>query len=159
MASHISGERCLRMVPHEPHSWPEDTNRWHCDGRQPKGSMMLTDAERRAELPVETELVDGAWYSFPDGTLELFRPNAVFGDDVPPLYRMAPVARYEPPKPETPEPTGLGAVVRDANGFRWVSLITNGGMRWYGDRGSGRDIYGWSVIPQPVKVLSEGVEL
>lgn len=117
-----------------------------------KESMMLTDDERRAELPVETELVDGAWYSFPDGTMELFRPYAVFGDDVPPLYRMASVARYEPRKTEVAEPKGLGAVVRDSYGAVWVRTVDD---EWAG----ARCLVHWKAINQPVEVLSEGVEL
>lgn len=57
----------------------------------------------------------------------------------------------------TPEPTGLRAVVRDANGTGWV--------RWTARR---TDDYPWvcegvsvqrrwTDIPQPVTVLSEGV--
>lgn len=121
--------------------------------------MMLTDAERCAELPVETELVDGALYggygyvaTWLDGEWEF--------DELPsdwqPAFRYAPVARYEPSKPETPEPTGLGAVVRDANGMQWVR-VDSSGAKWCRQRPNCWEY--WAAIPQPVEVLSEGVEL
>lgn len=114
---------------------------------------MLTDDERRAELPVETELVDGAWYQSED------RAGLILGCDLKPngkrvWFRLAPVACYEPPKPkpETPEPQNVGAVVRDAHGGVYVRNIND---EW---NSTGVTLQ-WSRIKQPVEVLSEGVEL
>lgn len=114
------------------------------------------------KLPIETELVDRSWYllagvtyavylapSFYRGTTgEIVNPGAVT------IERLAPVVRYEPPKPEVAEPTGLGAVIRS------FTLLTRcptvGHMPWIDSVGN---TYAWRDLAQPVEVLSEGVEL
>lgn len=60
-------------------------------------------------------------------------------------------AQTRPPKP--PEPTGLGAVVEDIEGERWVRLDSDM-YPWFA-RGS-RDFSAWEHI-DAVRVLSEGV--
>lgn len=57
----------------------------------------------------------------------------------------------EPPKPE--EPTGLGAVVEDADGIRYVLHGVPDGEGWCDPDGIGRR---WGSI-SAVRVLSEGV--
>ena len=61
-----------------------------------------------------------------------------------------------PPKP--PEPTGLGAVVEDAEGRIWVrrSLVP-GDLPWDLARDREASGFGWSQIAA-VRVLSEGVQ-
>jgi hypothetical protein len=62
----------------------------------------------------------------------------------------------KPPKPE--EPTGLGAVVEDADGERYVGLgdhYGGGALRWKGDRGMTFTSYDRIDV---VRVLSEGVQ-
>lgn len=61
-----------------------------------------------------------------------------------------------PPKP--PEPTGLGAVVEDAEGCKWVRVFEAGAeagrdVRW----ASGASREPWSTVAA-VRVLSEGVQ-
>ena len=60
-------------------------------------------------------------------------------------------AQTRPPKPE--EPTGLGAVVEDTEGERWVRLDSDM-YPWFA-QGS-RDFSAWEHI-DAVRVLSEGV--
>jgi hypothetical protein len=58
-----------------------------------------------------------------------------------------------PPKP--PEPQGLGAVVEDAEGRRWVRV--NALIPWPYEKGDTR--VSWTAVaPAPVRVLSEGVK-
>jgi hypothetical protein len=58
-----------------------------------------------------------------------------------------------PPKP--PEPQGLGAVVEDAEGRRWVRV--NALIPWQYEKGDTR--VSWTAVaPAPVRVLSEGVK-
>ena len=63
----------------------------------------------------------------------------------------------EPPKPD--EPTGLGAVVEDANGNRWVSVTNRGADdRWQPNNlRSDKARKGYADIAA-VRVLSEGVD-
>jgi len=74
-------------------------------------------------------------------------------------YRLQAALRslITPPKPE--EPTGLGAVVEDAEGYFWIRSATSGGDPWRAEGArapGGRSFHTWSDIVA-VKVLSEGV--
>jgi hypothetical protein len=60
-------------------------------------------------------------------------------------------ARPTPPRPE--EPTGLGAVVEDAEGKRWVRSVVTPARPWY-TRNKSKP---WDEIVA-VRVLSEGVQ-
>ena len=60
-------------------------------------------------------------------------------------------ANPTPPKPD--EPTGLGAVVEDANGVRWVKVFEGDMWQDHRDRSIWR---GWNGV-NAVRVLSEGV--
>lgn len=57
-----------------------------------------------------------------------------------------------PPRPE--EPTGLGAVVEDDRGRQWVRGFQEDDAPWVCDHFVSRS---FSDIPNPVRVLSEGV--
>lgn len=59
----------------------------------------------------------------------------------------------KPPKPD--EPTGLGAVVEDAEGGKWVRIVSSAGWWWRSNRTS-RNLR-WSAV-DAVRVLSEGVQ-
>lgn len=66
-------------------------------------------------------------------------------------------AQTKPPKPA--EPTGLGAVVEDADGLRWVRVADDGlafAWRPVGNRTSYEDNRYWKRVAA-VSVLSEGV--
>jgi len=67
-------------------------------------------------------------------------------------------ANPTPPKPE--EPTGLGAVVEDADGVRWVLNNPRGYGKWSRENaaadGLPRDYKTWRMVTA-VRVLSEGV--
>lgn len=119
-------------------------------------------------LPVEHELVDENVYQIGDTyvwwdlasrqfRVPLFRDTdaVVVQTSGLPVHRLAPVARYEPPVPETPEPKGLGAVVRDAKQNYWSRTNRDWAYVWSGYGKWAR----WSDISQPAEVLSEGVEL
>lgn len=58
----------------------------------------------------------------------------------------------KPPKPE--EPTGLGAVVEDAEDSKWVRIESRTGWWWRNPAGQNRR---WPEI-DAVRVLSEGVQ-
>ena len=64
-------------------------------------------------------------------------------------------ANPRPPKPE--EPTGLGAVVEDAEGARWTRSIVGGNVTptWSESLSGARRVYGDIGA---VRVLSEGVQ-
>lgn len=69
--------------------------------------------------------------------------------------------KYANPTPKIEEPTGLGAVVVDADGLRWTRYDTQGdGQPWCCDGpGPQRPVerrFSWSDI-NAVRVLSEGV--
>lgn len=116
---------------------------------------MLTDDERRAELHVETELVDGALYggygyvvTWLDGEWEF---DANLPSDWQPAFRYAPVARYEPPKFEFAELPKLGlATTRELLKELTARIETD-----YAVGGGGLDYS--TVKGRPS--LSEGVEL
>ena len=67
--------------------------------------------------------------------------------------------------PETPEPTNLMAIVRDAEGYLWFRSVWFRSV-WFRpakhDNRWERVVDGvwrsWSDLPQPVEVLFEGVE-
>ena len=61
-------------------------------------------------------------------------------------------ANPKPPKPE--EPTGLGAVVEDAEGSKWVRIESRTGWWWRNPVGQ---THRWSDI-DAVRILSEGVQ-
>lgn len=62
-------------------------------------------------------------------------------------------AEPETPKPE--EPTGLGAVVEDADGLQWVRIESPPGWWWW--RNSNGETRWWPDI-DAVRSLSEGVQ-
>lgn len=112
-----------------------------------------------AELPVETELVDGVRYMDRNGCVAYWYNNqwSTANGQFQPVNRLGPVARYEPPKPETPEPKGLGAVVRTARGNTYVRSDSSSAKRVWARVGYG--YCRWLDLEQPIEVLSEGVEL
>lgn len=79
------------------------------------------------------------------------RPESAGSDDVSDAAASLRLLT-RPPKPE--EPTGLGAVVEDAEGVLWVQFEAVTGY-WWRNRG-GRNLR-WSDIGA-VRVLSEGVK-
>lgn len=60
-----------------------------------------------------------------------------------------------PPRPE--EPTGLGAVVEDAEGRQWTR-IARGVSQWQIQTGAGQPFVRYGEIDDVVRVLSPGVE-
>lgn len=69
------------------------------------------------------------------------------------LYGLATSIESQTRPPKPPEPTGLGAVVEDSEGVRWVRHRTSGGGGWFVD-GIART---YDRI-DAVRVLSEGVQ-
>jgi hypothetical protein len=70
------------------------------------------------------------------------------------LSLRAALREFANPTPRTEEPQGLGAVVEDAEGYRWVSAVHENRRRWYQPlRG------GWVDFADvgATRVLSEGV--
>lgn len=66
----------------------------------------------------------------------------------------AALREFADPKPRIEEPRGLGAVVRDSSGLKWIRVTnTPGTFPWLRD---GYGVEGWSNI-DAVEVLSEGV--
>lgn len=110
--------------------------------------LITIDPESREEV----ERLAEAWRS---------QTHATLGTEPMSLdaYRMQAALREfaspTPPKPE--EPTGDGAVVEDANGYRWVRIASQGespdSPPW---RHRGHSARFWASV-KAVKVLSEGV--
>lgn len=140
--------QCPSDDVHIAHAHRHRRGMWWCEG---------LEALTPPELPVETEMVYGAWYGSDNAGVVPMRYRGVLdgGFSIRP-WRLAPVARYEPSKPETPEPKGLGAVVRDARSKPWV----RGPNGWLLAR-NGDDIADrkWEMLAQPVEILSPGVEI
>lgn len=69
-------------------------------------------------------------------------------------FRLGRAARYVP---ETAEPTGLGAVVRDGNDIDWIrnarATNSHSDTSWRAPSGAWRP---WSALTRPVTVLSHG---
>lgn len=75
------------------------------------------------------------------------------------LIASAITAQIPPPKPsKPPEPTGLGAVVEDADGTQWVRIQTDYSSPWLVRGAVNHPLHKhkWDSIAA-VKVLSEGV--
>jgi hypothetical protein len=119
---------------------------------------LLERNKAQAELPVEHELEDDARYMDRNYSVARWYNNqwSTANGHFQPVYRLGKVARYEPPKPEVAEPTGLGAVVREPGGLVYVRTDNEGQLRWWNDNSRWTR---WDQIPKPVEVLSEGVEL
>lgn len=111
------------------------------------------------DLPIETEFIEGEWYYNTDRKSETFRYVSGRLVDINGgrmitcagrIVRLAPATEY---RPAPAEPTGLGAVVRDARGYIAVRVheMPDRGCWYYHGRNS------WSSLRQPVEVLSEGV--
>lgn len=85
-----------------------------------------------------------------------FRPGSVLAEAVAAALRdtISAFANPTPPKPE--EPTGLGAVVEDAEGWRWVRRSTHPARPWTADTGTFQKSLDYADI-DVVRVLSEGV--
>lgn len=85
------------------------------------------------------------------------KANVLDGDRVTPMQAaLREFANPKPPKPD--EPTGMGAVVEDAYGQRYVGLgdrYSTGKLRWKGGRGMKFTSYDHIAA---VRVLSEGVQ-
>lgn len=166
--------RCSSSAPHQPHNFFDGSGIGkRCSGyAKPNSANELIDQVRSSAmippewpwpelpLPVETELIDDAWYAdATGGRIGVFQGEMIkrYTWTLPVWLRLAPVARYEPPKPETPEPTGLGAVVRDADGVLWVR------MDWkiapWLSHENGSTFWSDGILTKPVEVLSEGVQL
>ena len=82
-------------------------------------------------------------------------PSSGWVDDMQASLRE--FANPTPPKPD--EPQGLGAVVEDADGQRWLRVGTHGDCNdWRRVRGDLADsaAFDWSDF-EPIRVLSEGV--
>ena len=61
------------------------------------------------------------------------------------------IGHLTPPRPT--EPTGLGAVVKDGNGTRWVRMPDG---PWFDSKGLG--YITWANMPNVVEVLTPGIE-
>lgn len=102
------------------------------------------------DLPIETSLDPDAYYQSPrTGKVERGALTNAAGNGLP-WRRLGPVAEY---RPAPVEPTGLGAVVKDAKGHVWVR-IPKSIKPWRYSHNAG---FEWKQIDQPVTVLSEGV--
>lgn len=118
-------------------------------------------------LPIEHELVDGAWYVnkttrfmgqwlSKQGYIWSHSTATAYPNNGDTWLRMGPIAEY---RSAAAEPKGLGAVVRDARGGVWVRESVLHRTPWRNaEHGFGGN---WQVVKnkQPVEVLSEGVEL
>ena len=83
-------------------------------------------------------------------------PSGTNGDRMQAALRE--FANPTPPKPD--EPTGLGAVVEDAEGKRWIRSADHGRDPWHSNGSrqiNGRTWHMWSDL-NVVRVLSEGVQ-
>ena len=121
------------------------------DPALPARPLVVIDAEDREQVERLTDLYERA---IPDG---LVTPTAST-DALQAALRE--FANPTPPKPD--EPTGLGAVVEDADGRRWVRWHCDGdpmhvskNRPWSGANGVGSD-RAYDDI-NAVRVLSEGV--
>lgn len=76
-------------------------------------------------------------------------------DDAPSDMQAALRSLIAPPKP--PEPQGLGAVVEDAEGEKWVWMSAGAQGAYWMRVGPPETWRNWSQIPA-VRVLSEGVQ-
>ena len=65
-------------------------------------------------------------------------------------------ANPTPPKPD--EPTGLGAVVEDPDGKRWVRALETTTVRHWQPTNRKGDARTWEDFTSAVRVLSEGVQ-
>lgn len=154
--------RANAQINHGGHKYGANQS-WWCPGFDQVLNTVTVVGSKPDELPVEHELIDGAWYNNAQGFVglwdpgiewfRLFGPNAEMRmtfDEFVPAVRMAPVARYGPPAPEVKEPTGLGAVVTDRLEDPWVRGLDD---LWHGPADTP---YHWDHIPRPVVVCSEG---
>lgn len=101
--------------------------------------LVVIDPEDREQVE---RLMDGVTWLFTNADVEATQ---------------AALREFANPKPPKPvEPTGLGAVVEDADGKRWVlSADADCANPW--NEASGYDTREWSDI-DAVRVLSEGVQ-
>lgn len=120
-----------------------DIHKWVsgcCDGEPLCRPVVVIDPEDREQV----ERLTKAYCDARDGDNDLYRVSAIL--------QAALRSLIAPPKPE--EPTGLGAVVEDAEGNLWVQVYEKG--LW--QRSDDRDV--WTVWEKfsAVRVLSEGVQ-
>jgi len=121
------------------HAIDADGNGWRVDSVEDARRLVVIDPEDREQL----KRLLTAIYNQPD-------PLS------PTLHGLADALReFANPKPPVIEPQGLGAVVEDAEGKRWVraARIAHG---WHRPMGTWAEWADWSGV-DAVRVLSEGV--
>lgn len=114
--------------------------------------LVVIDPEDREQVERLRDLMDEAWVDQGNGQVEA-RTRGARGNAL--QAALCEFADPKPPKPE--EPTGLGAVVEDARGERWVwNAAGAGGNHWL--RVGPPTVWAaWTSI-DAVRVLSEGVQ-
>lgn len=130
-----------------------------------------------SDLPIENELIDGAWYFDENGEdtyrfgkwdsarQQFFTYKSLDGSTGFPFDRKKVYRRIEPVAqcgPSPAEPKGQGAVVTDRSGVRWVGLgrhlLGGSDLVWMNTQiGKPLTYRTWAQIPKPVTVLTEGV--
>lgn len=138
------GRHSLALGPHWHHavgSWNSLNDPLSCGKYRP---LVVIDPEDREQVARLANAI----------TMEMYAGDSVAAGDVAAALRE--FANPTPPKPE--EPTGLGAVVEDAEGLHWVRIQTLYSSPWV-RRGTviTGGLHKWSDI-NAVKVLSEGVD-
>lgn len=151
-----------RNHPHAPH--------WHLADREtylPASAhglaarpLVVIDPDDREQVERLRDLMDAAWVDHNDGQLDFpARHTSARGNAL-----QAALRKYANPKPPKPkEPQGLGAVVEDCAGVKWVRVepsIPGGGSTLCAWRSrvpqDAPKEFSWSNIAA-VRVLSDGV--
>lgn len=140
----VAGASCSNTHPSTPH-WHGATGGWNplSDTNCTYRPLVVIDPERGNLGQAIAEALD-----FPEGSL--------LGDAVIAATKDVLDSLVAPPKPD--EPQGLGAVVEDEGGRRWVRVEPEGiAVAWTSHvRGEIPKEYSWPNIAA-VHVLSEGV--
>lgn len=131
----------------------------HTEGGPTYRPLVVIDPEDYGQAQRLRDLIDAAEsatmddFGMDEDGCRLWAVNAV-------RIALREFANPTPPKPE--EPTGLGAVVEDAEGRKWMRAGTDPGDCWRraGIRCSTDGIAGWTQYADiaAVRVLSEGVQ-
>jgi hypothetical protein len=123
----------------------------------------ISDARRLVVIdPEDAEQVERLAQVY-DETFERLNPGTysyapTLGEDADNALMQAALRKFADPKPRIEEPTGLGAVVEDADGRLWISNYTSGSTRWRSDRRV-NNFVGWRAWAdiKAVTILSPGV--
>ena len=145
------GYRSIFVAACPNHSRRDGMGCWHNESGysdsedSPRRPLVVIDPEDREQVERLTAFVVDLLHAWP-------KPKGVGPDAMQAALRE--FANPTPPKPD--EPTGLGAVVEDEGGDRWVKFADSeaDGRNWAG--GNGDHNRNWSEI-NVVEVLSEGV--